>query len=104
MRAVAFVAHHQSLLEHELQQFQRAGIPTLLPQRFMHLAHGAGPLAPQHRENGDFGVGWKRRWIRFFGEPSWRHAWSVIRTFSYVNEIFRMCGSGDDPSRECGPA
>src|SRR5215470_19236458 len=90
MRAVALVAHHQSLFEHELHQLQRGGIPTVLTQRFMHLAHGAGALAPQHRQDGYFGVGWKRRGSGLFGMGSGGHASSIIRINSYVNEIIRM--------------
>src|SRR6185369_14519415 len=92
MRAVALVAHHQSLFEHELHQLQRGGIYTVLTQRFMHLAHGAGALTPQHRQDGYFAVGWKRRGSGFFGNGSGGHASSIIRIDSYVNEIIRMTG------------
>src|SRR5215472_5376607 len=90
MRAVALVAHHQSLFEHELHQLQRGGISTVLAQRFMHLAHGAGALTPQHRQDGYFGVGWKRRGSGLVGTGSGSHAPSIIRIDSYVNEIIRM--------------
>src|SRR5438445_10935588 len=90
MRAVALVAHHESLFEHELHQLQRAGISTVLTQRFMHLAHGAGALTPQHRQDSYFGGGWKRRRSGLFGNRSGGHASSVIRIDSSVNEIIRM--------------
>src|SRR6476620_12554880 len=90
MRAVALVAHHQSLFEHELHQLQRGGISTVLTQRLMHLAHGAGALTPQHRQDGYFGVGWKRRGSGLLGKRSIGHAPSLIRILSYVNEIIRI--------------
>src|SRR4051812_19947353 len=92
MRAVALVAHDQSLFEHELHQLQRGGISTVLTQRFMHLAHGAGALTPQHRQDGYFGVGWKRQGSGVFGKGSGGHGSSIIRIYSYVNEIVRMTG------------
>src|SRR5438445_9345756 len=96
MRAVALVAHHESLFEHELHQLQRGGISTVLTQRLMHLAHGAGALTPQHRQDGYFGVGWKRRGSGRFGKGSGGHASSVIRINSFVNEIIRI--TGDKPA------
>src|SRR5580693_8030758 len=93
MRAVALVAHHQSLFEHELHQLQRGGISTVLSQRFMHFAHGAGALTPQHRQDGYFGVGWKGREIGLFGKGSGGHASSIIRIDSFVNEIIRIPGT-----------
>src|SRR5262252_7761318 len=98
MRAEALVAHHQSLFEHELHQLQRGGISTVLTQRFMHLAHGAGALTPQHRQDGYFGVGWKRRGSRLFGKGSGGHVASIIRINSYVNEIIRI--NGDNHASE----
>src|SRR5580692_4896646 len=96
MRAVALVARHQPFFEHELHQLQRGGISTALTQRFMHLAHGAGALTPQHRQNGYFGAGWERRGSGLFGMGSGGHGSSIIRTDSYVNEIIRMKGDGED--------
>src|SRR5580704_19755769 len=96
MRAVALVAHYQSLFEHELHQLQRGGISTVLGQRFMHLAHGAGALTPQHRQDGYFAVGWKRRGSGLFGKGSGGHASSIIRSNSFVNERIRM--TGDKPA------
>src|SRR5499427_8380244 len=90
MRAEALVAHHQSLFEHELHQLQRGGISTVLTQRIMHFAHGAGALTPEHRQDGYFGVGWERRGRGLFGTGSGRHGSSIIRIYSYVNEIIRM--------------
>src|SRR5215471_5950928 len=100
MGAVAFVAHHQSLFEHELHQLQRGGISTVLAQRFMHLTHGAGALTPQHCQDGYFGVGWKWRGNGLFGKGSGGHASSIIRIDSYVNEIIRM--AGDKPKSGSG--
>src|SRR5262249_54904767 len=93
MGAVALVAYHQSFFEHELHQLQRGCISTVLTQRFVHLAHGAGALTPQHRQDGYFGVGWKRRGSGLFGVRSGGHASSIIRIYSYVNEIIRMTGA-----------
>src|SRR5580700_2398662 len=100
MRAVALVAHHQSLFEHELHQLQGGGISTVLSQRFMHLAHGAGALTPQHRQDGYFGVGWKRQGSGLFGKGSGGHASSVIRINSFVNEIIRI--TRDKPASGSG--
>src|SRR5581483_2976621 len=89
MRAVPLVPHHQSLFEHELHQLQRCGISTVLTQSFMHLAHGAGALTPQNRQDGYLGVGWKRRGSGLFGKGSGGHAPSIVRIYSYVNEKLR---------------
>src|SRR5215469_2967558 len=62
----------------------------------MHLAHSAGALTPQHRQDGYFGVGWKRLGSGLFGKGSGGHASSIIRIDSYVNEIIRM--TGDKPA------
>src|SRR5260370_26312552 len=90
MRAVALVAYHQSLFEHELHQLQRGGISTVLTQRFMHLAHGAGALTPQHRQDGYFGGGWKRRgggvFVKGFGGP----ASDIITIVSPLQPIISM--------------
>src|SRR5580700_4614828 len=90
MRTVALVARHQSLFEHELHQLQRGGISIVLTKRFMHLAHGAGAMTPQYCQDGNLGVGWKRWGSRLFGKGSGGHASSIIRSYSFVNEIIRM--------------
>src|SRR6516165_2803855 len=102
MRAVALVAHHQPFFEHELHQLQRGGISTVLTQCFMHLAHGAGAVTPQHRQDGYFGVGWKRRGSGLFGMGSGGHAPSIIRIDSYVNEIIRMTVEPDSGRKKLG--
>src|SRR5882724_8222738 len=62
----------------------------------MHLAHGAGALSPQHRQDAYFGGGWKRRRSGLFGKGSGCHASSIIRIDSSVNEKIRI--TGDKPA------
>jgi hypothetical protein len=60
--ALRFIALHQPLLRHDLQQLQHGGVlrgPSR-QKRFVNLQHGAAAAAPKHCQDFQFAVGRSR--------------------------------------------
>src|SRR5690242_659101 len=74
--SLLFVASHQPLFCHNLQEFEDGGVSRrpLFVEGFLHLADGAGTALPEHSQYCEFSVGWPwRTTLSHVFIPQWPH-------------------------------
>src|ERR1017187_4737717 len=101
--ALAFVAPHQALLGHDLQQLENGGVLRGLAARhgFMHVAHRGGAACPKDGQDFQLAIGGSRR----IGDLRRHSTKKLLRRASFVKEKRRQARRPAPPGgRASGPA
>jgi hypothetical protein len=79
--ALLLVAAHQTLLSHDLQEFQHGTVLRRFApaDALVNVAHGAWPAAPEDRQDFQLSVGGPGRLLR--------HTKTLLRSLYYVKSV-----------------